>query len=386
MYRIGKEEIEEVAKVIQSGKLFRVGDGSPEHQREVERFEKTWSEKMGTKYSLFVSSGTAALTCGLVGLGIGPGDEVIVPAYTFMASAIAVLSVGAIPVIAEVDDSLTMDPADFEEKIGEGTKAVIPVHMAGLPSDMASITRIAKEHGIKVLEDACQAVGGSYRGRRLGSWGDAGAYSFNYFKIISCGDGGALVTDDREIYERALIYHDGGAAFRPYSGELATPIFTGTNYRVSEILGAVMNIQVKRLDGILKDLRTVKRRFLEELGGSPFLRSNDPEGDCGVILGLMFDSEGEAREFAKAVGGWLPIDTGRHVYRNWDPIMEKRGAHHPGMNPFLMPQNRGLRMDYGEDQCPKTLDYLSRSVFINMNPDWKDEEIDQRIEICRKAL
>jgi len=249
VYRIGEEEIEEVARVIRSGHMFRMGEGVPGHLREVDRFEEAWSEKIGVAHTLCVTSGTAALTCGLVGLGIGPGDEVIVPGYTFMATAIAVLSVGAIPVIAEVDDSLTLDPNDFEEKIGERTKAVIPVDMVGLPCDMDSITRIARENDVKVLEDACQAVGGSYRGKRLGSWGDAGAFSFNQFKIISCGDGGALVTDDKQVYERALIYHDGGAPFRPRYGDLSTPFFIGTNYRMTEIQGAILNVQIKRLDG-----------------------------------------------------------------------------------------------------------------------------------------
>ncbi len=388
MYRIGEEEIEEVARVIRSGHMFRMGEGVPGHLREVDRFEEAWSEKIGVAHTLCVTSGTAALTCGLVGLGIGPGDEVIVPGYTFMATAIAVLSVGAIPVIAEVDDSLTLDPNDFEEKIGERTKAVIPVDMVGLPCDMDSITRIARENDVKVLEDACQAVGGSYRGKRLGSWGDAGAFSFNQFKIISCGDGGALVTDDKQIYERALIYHDGGAPFRPRYGDLSTPFFIGTNYRMTEIQGAILNVQIKRLDGILEDLREVKKRFIEELPDASLVRSNDPEGDCGVVFAVSFESEEEARRFASSpgVGGWLPIDSGRHVYKFWDPIMAKRGAHHPAMNPYLMPENKECRMDYSDDMCPRTLDYLSRSVFINLHPDWTDEEIEQRIDACRKAL
>ena len=388
MYRIGEEELQEIARVIESGRLFRMGQGVPDHTHQVERFEAAWRETIGTEYALCVTSGTAALTCALVGLGIGPGDEVIVPGYTFMATAIAVLSVGAIPVIAEVDDSLTLDPDDVERKIGQRTKGVIPVHMVGFPADMERILKVARRHNVYVIEDACQAVGGSYKGRRLGSWGDAGAFSFNYYKVISCGDGGAMVTDNRQVYERALVYHDGGAAFRPYKGDLSIPVFSGTNYRVSEILGAVLNVQLQRMDGILTDLRRVKRTFMAELEDARFIRSNDPEGDCGVVLGLMFDTEQEARAFASAPGvdGWLPIDSGRHVYTNWEPIMEKRGAHHPALNPFLMPQNQGCRMDYTIDMCPQTLDYLSRAVFISLNPDWDEREVERRVEACRDAL
>jgi len=157
---------------------------------------------------------------------------------------------------------------------------------------------------------------------------------------------------------------------------------------LTAIQGAILNVQIKRLDGILEDLRGVKKRFIEQLPDVTLVRSNDPEGDCGVVFAVSFESEEEARRFASSpgVGGWLPIDSGRHVYKFWDPIMAKRGAHHPAMNPYLMPENKECRMDYSDDMCPRTLDYLSRSVFINLHPDWTDEEIEQRIDACRKAL
>ena len=213
MYRIGEEEIQAVARVINSKNLFRINNAG----KEVETFEYEWAEKCGTKYALCVSGGTGALACALAGLGIGPGDEVIVPGYTFMATASAVLMVGAIPVIAEIDETMTLDPEDFERKITPNVKAVIPVHIVGFPSNMDRIDEIAKKYGVKVLEDACQAVGGSYKGKRLGSLGDAGAFSFNYFKNISAGEGGGVVTNDRKVYERAMLYHDAGATFRPIS-------------------------------------------------------------------------------------------------------------------------------------------------------------------------
>ncbi len=386
MYRIGREEVAELAKVIEAGKLFRVN--SP--HLEVENFEKEWGEKIGCRYALCLNGGTSALIAGLVGLGIGPGDEVIVPGYTFMATALAVLAVGAIPVIAEIDDTLTLDPADVGRKISEHTRAIIPVHMKGFPSDMDAIGALAKKHDLKLLEDACQADGGSFNGRRLGAWGHAGAFSFNDFKILSAGEAGCLVTDDRTIYERALIYHDGGAAFRPYAEELSTPVFTGVQNRVGELIGAVLRIQLQRLEGILSDLRRVKKEFIEALKAEKNLhpaRSNDPEGDCGTTLGLRFEDEKTARKFAGSEGvhGGLPIDTGKHVYINWEPVLEKMGSHHPALNPYNLPENRGLNADYSRDMCLETLRILSSTVFVDMNPDWKPDEISARIDACVRA-
>lgn len=390
MYRIGEEEVEEVRKVLLSGHLFRVGEGVDGHLHEVDRFEREWAQTIGTVYALCMAGGgTAALICALVGMGIGPGDEVIVPGYTWMATATSVLAVGAIPVIAEVDETLALDPEDVRRKITPNTRAMIPVHMVGRPANMQALLEIAREHGLLVLEDCCQADGGSYRGRRLGSWGNAGAFSFNYFKIISCGEGGALTTNDRTLYERALVFHDGGAAFRPYATELGIPIFVGIQLRADEVMGAILRVQLRRLDGILSDLRRIRKRFEQELADVPGLRiapNNDPEGDCGVVVAFQFDSEAKARAFAPQTGGWLPIDSGKHVYSNWEPLLAKRVMHHPDMNPFNHPRNRGLRTDYTPDMCPRTLDVLKRTVFLSLHPDWDEEEVSQRIEACRKAM
>lgn len=390
MYRIGQEEVDEVRKVLLSGHLFRVGEGVEGHLHEVDRFEREWAQLIGTEYTLCMNGGgTAALICGLVGMGIGPGDEVIVPGYTWMATATSVLAVGAIPVIAEVDETLALDPEDVRRKITPSTRAIIPVHMVGRPANMQALLEIAREHGVMVLEDCCQADGGSYRGKRLGSWGDAGAFSFNYFKIISCGEGGALTTNNRTLYERALVFHDGGATFRPYAQDLGIPIFVGMQLRADEVMGAILRVQLRRLDGILSDLRRIRKRFEQELADLSGLRlapNNDPDGDCGVVVAFQFDSEAEARAFARETGGWLPIDSGKHVYSNWEPLLQKRIMHHPDMNPFNHPRNQGLRTDYTPDMCPRTLDILKRTVFLSLHPDWREEEVSRRIEACRKAV
>lgn len=391
MYRMGEEEIEEIARVIRSKRLSRVGDVGSGHLAEVERFEQEWAEKIGTKYALLMcGGGTAALVCALAGMGIGPGDEVIVPAYTWLATATAVLSVGGIPVLAEVDETLGLDPDDFERKIGPNVKAVIPVHMAGRPANLERIMAIARGHKIKVVEDACQMVGGSYKGRRVGSWGDAAAFSFNYYKIIGCGEGGAIVTDDRSVYETAFIYHDSGSAFRPKASELEVPIFVAQQYRADEIMGAFMRIQLTRLDGILADLRRMRKQFEAELDGFEGLRvapSNDPEGDCGVVLALQFDDENAARAFAGSagVGGTVGIDHGKHVFTNWEALVEKRIMHHPAMNPFGFAANAGLRMNYSAEACPRTLEILRKTVLVNINPDWSEPDVAGKIEACKRA-
>ncbi len=391
MYRIGKEEIDEIARVIESKQLFRLGNAKDGHLGEVDKFEAEWAEMIGAKYALLNSGGgTCSLICALVGLGIGPGDEVIVPAYTFMATAVAVLAVGAIPVLAEIDDTLSIDPADVESKIGPNTSAIIPVHMLGMPADMERICAIARKHNIKVIEDACQADGGSFKGKRLGSWGDVGAFSFNAYKIISCGDGGGLVTDDPAVYEKALVYHDSGITFRPVAKELSVPIIAGLQMRASEIMGAIMRMQLQKLDGILADLRRIKSTVISGLSGKAgirLLRSNDIEGDCGVAVGFQFDTEAQARAFATSpdVNGWLPIDSGRHDYCNWEPVMDKKAGAHPALNPYSLPQNQGLRTDYSKDMCPKTLDSLKRTVLVNPHADWSDDQVTLCIKACERA-
>jgi dTDP-4-amino-4,6-dideoxygalactose transaminase len=326
-----------------------------------------------------------------------------------MASALAVTAVGAIPVIVEVDDTLCIDPDDIERNITPHTKAIMPVNMLGYPCDMDRIMEIANKHHIKVIEDACQAIGASYKGKRLGSIGHAGAYSFNYFKVISCGEGGAVFTNDREVFEKAVIQHDGGSTFRndylkigrsenggpenvtyPIYDQFQVPVFAGTQCRQSEIMGAIMRVQLQRLDGILEDLRRVKHQIaggVKDIPNLTFLRSNDPDGECATHLGFIFENEEQARKFAEAEGvkGALPIDSGRHVYTNWEPIMSKRGACHEALNPFTMPINQGLNFNYSMDMCPITLDLLKRTVNVGMNPDWTQEEIENKIHCIQAA-
>lgn len=385
MFRIGQEEIDAVARVINSKNLFKINDDN----QEVFNFEKELKEKFDIENALLMTSGKAALISALIGMGVGPGDEVIVPGYTYIATAIAVTATGAVPVIAEIDETLAIDPVDVEKKISPRTKAIIPVHMQGMPCNMDALIEISKKYGVKILEDACQADGGSYKGKRLGTIGDAGALSFNYFKIITAGEGGALMTNNKQIYQRAYIYHDSSAiAF--FGNQLdgnEEDQFCGTEYRVSEITAAILREQLKKLDGILSDLRKIKKTLKEALKDDfEFVPSNDEKGDCGLILPFRFDSEEKARAFKeKFVNCELPIDSGKHVYSNWTPIINKNGAYNPLMDPFKMDANKDTAPDYRKDMCPKTLDILSRTVFVGLNPDMTDSQIQEMIEDCKKA-
>lgn len=372
MYRSGREEIEEVAKVLLSNQWFRVGDPAKGHLQETVRFEREWENYTGAKFAILMSGGgTAALTCALAGLGIGPGDEVIVPAFTWMATATCVLTVGAIPVLADIDETMTLDPEDFERRISTNTKAVIPVHMSGRVCNMDKILAIADKYGISVVEDSCQAIGAEYKGRKTGTFGKAGAFSLNWYKIISSGgEGGIFVSSDRRIFERAFIFHDSGSLFRPIAGELEEEIFVGQQYRASETMAAIARVQLSRLDGILRDLRSSATKLKEQIQAkyknAKFAPDNDEKGNCGTCVVLQFEDEKSAREFAASwqCGAYLGIDHGKHVYTCWEPLLKKRIMHHPRMNPFNFQENRNLRMDYSEATCRRTLEILKRTVFV----------------------
>ncbi len=378
MYRIGQEEIDAVARVINSRSLFKINDAL----RETAKCEQNMRDIWGVKRALLVTSGKGALISALVGMGIGPGDEVIVPGYTYIATAIAVLATGAIPVIAEIDETLTLDPKDFEAKITSRTKAVIPVHIMGFPCNMDEIMRIAREHNILVLEDSCQSDGGSYKGKRLGSIGDAGALSFNYFKIITAGEGGAVLTDNDVLYERALIYQDSSAIsfFGDQLNGISEPQFCGSQFRTNEISAAILNEQFKRLDSILADLRSNKKKLAQRLAPYfSFAPSNDAEGDCGIALSIQFATEEECISFCKSspIGLTRPRETDRHIYCYWTAILEKRGAFHPLMDPFKMEANKDHIPDYTVDMCPKTLEHLGRNCYVSIDPEWTDEDIER---------
>ncbi len=393
MYRHGREEIEAATRVLSSGQWFRYGDPAAGHLGEAAKFEAELAIATGSPHVGMVSSGTAALLCCYAGLGLGPGDEVIIPGYTWIASALAPLHMGVIPVIVDIDESLTIDPAAVERAITPRTRAINPVHMNGLACDLDALREIAARHRLLLIEDACQADGGRWNGsERLGAIGDMGAYSFNQFKMISCGDSGAYLAKDREAYERALIFHDGGCIFRPHGKDLTVNPFCGINLRGNEILAAILRAQLARLDGILDDLHHARARVLARLRADGIevmpLRGGDATGTASY-LGLSFADASDAVAFCASLGransdrptaprptAYRPIDSGRHVYRNWDPLMSRQGAYSAAADPFLHPANAGSSQKYGPDMLPRTLSILARTALVALNPDWTDAEAD----------
>lgn len=369
MFEMGKAEEDAVISVLRSKQLMRCRGGEGGW---TDQFEENLKDKFKAGNVATVTSGTAALITAMAALGVGPGDEVIVPAYTWVASALAPLAVGAIPVLADVDETLTLDPNDLELKITEYTKAIIPVHMINLPCNMDAIMAIARKRNLLVCEDACQAMGVLYKNKRLGTIGDAGAYSFNQFKNISCGEGGALVTSDAKTYARALLFHDIGAFTRNYAASIKEPFFPGVNYRVSEIQGAILVEQLKRLDKILLDIQNKRRIMAEILSQTDkfkIVKHNDD--DSAVGLAIIFNTKEEALAFKEKHDRGLLINSGYHVYTNWEPLRGKR-CFHPEMNPFNWAHRT---IEYNEDTCPRTLDILSRSMQIPIPYQATEDEI-----------
>ena len=381
MYRVGQKEVDAVAKVLLSGELFRYHIGG-----ECDRFEKRWAKYTGVEYCRMTSSGTTAITGALQGLQVGPGDEVLVPACTYMATAISVLAAGAIPVIVDVDESITISPKAIEKAIGPQTKAIIPVHMWGLVADMDAIMKIAKKHKLLVVEDACQCVGGMYKGKGVGSLGDAGAFSFNYFKNMTCGEGGAIVTNDAAVAQRAGCTVDCCSFYWSGRDEDFVP-FASNGSRSSEIEGAIMNVQLDRLPGMVKAMRKQKLEILAataDTGLKP-IKANSLEWEVGAFTGYMLPTAEAAEKFAATAGGFICAKTGRHIYTEWDPIFANQGGHHPEMNPYNFKANKPCRRQYTKDQCAASLDILNRAVLIGNHPDHKAADQKAKIKRIRQA-
>jgi dTDP-4-amino-4,6-dideoxygalactose transaminase len=349
-----------LSRVIASGQLLRYRGGEGGF---TSRFEQSLRKHMGIKHTLAVNSGTSALICSVVGAGLGPGDEVLVPAYTWVATAIAPLAAGAVPVVVDIDETLSMDPADIERKITPYTKAIMPVHMLNLVCNMDAIMAIAKKHNLKVIEDACQAVGATYKGQRVGTFGDAGAFSFNQFKNLNSGEGGAVLTNDDRLFNRARNYHDAGSYTREYAFESNEPIFAGMNLKVSELTGAVMHAQLPRLDGYLRRMRRHRKAMVETLSKSTSFKIS-PHNDTENALGLtvIFDDAEQARKFSEHKGVERLIDTGRHIYTNWEPVMTQR-VFDDRMNPYRWAKRKIV---YTQDMCSRSLEILSRTCRVSV--------------------
>ncbi|MBE6903392.1 MAG: DegT/DnrJ/EryC1/StrS family aminotransferase [Ruminococcaceae bacterium] len=352
-YVFGEEEIREIQEVTDAKYLFRYGSlDNPSFKRKVFTFEEEFKKKMGADYCVATSSGTGSLMCCLSAIGIQPGDEVIVPGYTFIASISSIILMNAIPVLAEINDSLTIDPEDVRKKITDKTKAIMVVHMLGNQCNMDEIMKIAKEHNLYVIEDCCQACGASYKGKRLGTIGNIGAFSLNFFKTISTGDGGAVISNDYDMYERAFGFHDQGHKPNRTGVEVGKRSIVGMNMRMNELTGAVAIAQTRKLDEILTTLRTKKAKLkamISGLNGFKFRTINDEANECATLLTLIFDTKELADAFCAEVNSKTICHSGWHVYNNMEQILNFDG---------------GKR--YHKNMLPQTDDILERAVNISV--------------------
>ena len=374
MYTVGEEEIEAVAQVIRSKALFRYGVG-----KECDRFETRYAAHLGVKHFALAASGSNALVAALVAAGLGPGDEVLIPAHTYMATATAVLAAGAIPVIVDIDESITIDPAAVEDAIGPCTRAVIPVHMWGAACNMAAIMEIAARRGLIVIEDSCQGVGGGYEGRKFGSMGHLGAFSFNFYKNMTCGEGGGVAVNDDRLAKRVRGAIDPCHFYWNGRDDHEKP-FAGNGARASELMGAMLNVQLDRLDGMIAAMRAEKRKILAGTAafGNFGLRPspmNSPDHDCATHVMYALSSAEAAQRFTKVFPSVIAGKTGRHTYTEWDQVLIGAGAAHPAMNPYLMPANAQCRKTYAMDMCAKSLEILNRTVMVPTNPEHSEAQI-----------
>ncbi len=389
---IGEEEKAAVMEVLDSQSLFR--HYGPRPLRKVAQFERAFAETMGARHAVGVTSGTAALMTALAALGVGPGDEVIVPTYTWVATVNAVVHLGAVPVFVDIDDTLTMDPAMLEAAITPCTKTILPVHMRGAGADMAPIREVVARHHLRLVEDAAQAVGGRYRGQRLGTLGDIGAYSLQYHKVITTGEGGMVVTDDPALWERAVRYHDQGSVRMEELDEtvpLGNRLMIGINFRMSEITGAIGLVQLGRMDWIIERMRAHKAAILDGMRGLPGVsvrRLSDPEGDTGATLMFFLPTEDLARAFgtaltAEGVTATVAWDSGQHVYYHFDQIIERRmfAERHCA---WECPHYKGrARLEKG--MFPRTDDLLRRALHIDLHPLLTERDEFDIVRAARKV-
>jgi dTDP-4-amino-4,6-dideoxygalactose transaminase len=378
MYIAGQEEIDAIARVIRSGALFRYGIG-----KECDTFEERYAKYLGVRHFALAASGSNALAAAMIGVGLGPGDEVIIPAHTYMATATSVLTVGAIPVIVDIDETITIDPAAVEAAIGPRTKAVVAVHMWGAACNMADIMDIAERHNLIVIEDSCQGVGGSYRGRKFGSIGHVGAFSFNYYKNMTCGEGGGVSVNDDVVAGRVRCAIDPCHYYWHGRNDAENP-FAGNGARASELEGAMLNIQLDRLDGMVGAMRAEKRKVLAGVAalGNLGLRPspmNSPEDDCATQVMFSFPSAATAEHFVSLFPSVIAGKTGRHTFTEWDQVLMGAGASHPNMNPYTMPANAECRRTYPKGMCAKSLEILNRTVMVATHPEHSSQEIDDII-------
>lgn len=408
MELIGEEEIEQVLDVLREGYLFRYGVSlgdyvDPRFKGKVLQLEREIAEMSNVRYAVAVNSGTSALLTGLMGLGIEPGDEVIVPGYTFIASLSSVVYAHAVPILAEIDQTFNLDPADVEAKITPRTRAIMAVHMAGNPARLDELRAVADKHGLFLVEDACQAMGACYKGRPIGSIGNIGCFSFNAYKTITSGDGGMVITDDEETYKRCFAFHDQGHSPLRAGVELGKRPFVGLDFRYTELQAAVMLAQLRKLPFLLSKLRENKAHYKQILATLPnieFREITDPAGEIATMLTVVLPTAEIAENIARELGTKVVGEAGWHVYYNMEQIIEQRGMAQDAcvFNNCVHYRKRGGHVEYYKGMLPNTDALVARSINISIgvsDPGLSSgygvtitdglSEVEQRAELFRQA-
>ncbi len=391
---IDDKEIDAVTALLKTPeKLFRYQNGE---LRQCDLLERELCEMTGAKHALFVASGTSALAACLSAYEIGPGDEVIVPAYTYIATAAAVIDVGAVPVITEIDNSMGLDPEEVEKNITPYTKAIIVVNMQGVPARLGKLRAVAKNHNLIVIEDCCQAIGAKYNGKFCGIESDAFAWSTNFYKVITCGEGGVFFTNNPDAYQRGLYQSDSGMTMWESSIESTkqVPAFSRAGVRGNEINAAILRVQLTKLDKILSHTRYLKELLISKLNAPKnytLQHVDDSKGDCGFSFTIIANNQqlaqkmnAQLREEGLTLGSVYNAGfPDRHIYCNWDSIINKQGATPLGY-PWKDPAYKG-NVIYSKDMCPKTLNILKCALRLTINVNTTGQNILEIADAINKV-
>lgn len=381
MYEVGKDELEAIEAVLSSKKYFRYQGKDVETVTSL--CEKEWQTYQKAPFCLLTTSGTNALVVGMAAFGIGPGDEVIIPSYTFVATASAVMQVGAIPVIANIDDSMTIDPKEVISKISERTKAVVAVHMDGLICDLEELAKICCDHKLLLVEDAAQACGGTYKGVPVGSYGAFGGLSFNVDKIISCGEGGLLVIGHENFekqYKKAFVTHDTASQYGLTKKEDLDEVsgFFGLSTRLNEINSSILRAQLKRLPDILVKLRGRKQLLINEFKKHqiPMRLGHDNDGDIGTNIHVKCSDPLHTLELTKKLiqNGYramAPQLRPAHACWQWMSSMTKDQYYVDGLNPYSLTDKS---YSYEKAHFIRTVQILGETLRIEINYDGDDDQ------------
>lgn len=387
---LGAEEKAEINQVLDEGFIFRYNfDGMRNNVWKAREMEAMLCERMQVKHAHLVSSGTAALSTALAAMGVGAGDEVIVPTFTFVASVEAVVAAGAIPVFADIDDTHCLNAAAIEAKITSRTKAINVVQMCGGMADMDAILAVAKKHNLLVIEDACQAIGGSYHGKPLGSLGDAGCFSFDSVKTITCGEGGGIITNNEQIYANAHMYSDHGHDHIGSDRGAEDHPIMGLNYRISDMNAAMGVAQLRKLDKMIEVQRRNKALLsaaLSQFDEVTLRRYPDPAGDQAGFLTFMLPTEARTIEINQKLkdagvdGCFYWYVNNWHYIKNWPQIQQMKG---PAKLPIHL--NTDLP-DYTQLDTSASDAIMSRTISMLIKLNWTEAELNERIEKMKQVF